>query len=214
MASRVSLATEMDGAPIFLISRLSGHFSALEADPRASLLVGEPGAGDPLAHPRMTVFGRAVRIDGGRRGHVRARFLARQPKAALYVDFADFAFWRLEVEGASLNGGFGKAFAMARSDLVIRADPELEAMEAGAVDHMNEDHPDAVALYAEVLLKRDPGPWRLACFDPQGLDLICGDQTARLWFDPPLRRADALRQTLAALAKRARQERDGACAPR
>ena len=52
--SRVSLATAMDGSPVFLISRLSGHFANLESDPRCSLLVGEPGKGDPLAHPRIT----------------------------------------------------------------------------------------------------------------------------------------------------------------
>lgn len=204
MASRVSTATDMAGAPVFLISQLSNHFGALEADPRASLLLGDPGRGDPLAHPRITVFGRAARISGDDGDRVRARFLARHPKAALYVDFGDFAFWRLEVEGASLNGGFGKAYAVAREDLIRPSGPEFETMEAGAVAHMNEDHADAVALYATALLGQEPGAWRLACLDPQGLDLACGDQTARLWFDPPLRSAEELRPRLVELAKRAR----------
>ncbi|MEM6374522.1 MAG: pyridoxamine 5'-phosphate oxidase family protein, partial [Pseudomonadota bacterium] len=95
MASRVSVASASDGCPVFLISQLSGHFGALEDDPRASVLLGDPGKGDPLAHPRITVFGRAVRIAEDARDHIRARFLARHPKAALYVDFPDFAFWRL-----------------------------------------------------------------------------------------------------------------------
>ena len=50
--SRVSLATAMDGSPIFLMSRLSSHCTNLMVDARCSLLVGEPGKGDPLAHPR------------------------------------------------------------------------------------------------------------------------------------------------------------------
>ncbi|MEM9139275.1 MAG: pyridoxamine 5'-phosphate oxidase family protein, partial [Pseudomonadota bacterium] len=138
MASRVSLATASDGAPVFLISQLSGHFGALERDGRSSILVGEPGRGDPLAHPRLTVFGRAAKVEGDERARLRARFLARHPKAALYVDFTDFAFWRLAVEGASFNAGFGKAYEMAPEDLLAPTDPALEEMEAGAVEHMNE----------------------------------------------------------------------------
>ena len=57
LASRVSLATAQTGDPIFLISRLSAHFGALEADQRCSLLIGEPGPGDPLAHPPHDIDG-------------------------------------------------------------------------------------------------------------------------------------------------------------
>lgn len=204
MASRVSLATDSSGAPVFLISRLSGHFAALEAEPRASLLIGEPGKGDPLAHPRITVFGRALRVGGPSRDRVRTRFLARHPKAELYADFADFAFWRLDLEGASLNGGFGKAYALTRDDLLSPTDDTFDNMAADAVVHMNEDHRDALSLYAERYADRAPGKWRLATMDLEGLDLTCGDDVARVWFDPPLVSADELRPRLVALAKRAR----------
>ncbi|MEM9784131.1 MAG: DUF2470 domain-containing protein [Pseudomonadota bacterium] len=207
MASRVSLATASDGAPLFLISQLSGHFGALEKDARASLLIGEPGRGDPLAHARITVFGRARRIGEEERGPIRARFLARQPKAALYVDFTDFAFWQLELEGASYNGGFGKAYALTQGDLVSAVDPGLDAMEAGAVEHMNDDHLDAIQLYAETALGKPGEGWRLACLDLEGMDMIRGDEVARLWFDPPLRSGEELRPRLVILAKQARAER-------
>jgi putative heme iron utilization protein len=49
LAGRVTLATAIAGRPVFLISQLSGHSGALEADPHASLLVGREGRGDPLA---------------------------------------------------------------------------------------------------------------------------------------------------------------------
>ncbi|MEM9148226.1 MAG: DUF2470 domain-containing protein [Pseudomonadota bacterium] len=204
MASRVSLATASDGAPVFLISQLSGHFGALEADARASVLIGEPGRGDPLAHPRITVFGRALRAEDAERPKTRARFLARHPKAALYADFGDFAFWRLEIEGASFNGGFGKAYALAGSDLATPTLAEFEEMEAGAVAHMNEDHSDAVSLYATVLLALEPADWQLACMDLEGLDIVAGDRAKRLWFDPPLTSPDDLRPRLVQLAKQAR----------
>ncbi|MEM6678563.1 MAG: DUF2470 domain-containing protein [Pseudomonadota bacterium] len=207
MASRVSLASESDGAPVFLISQLSGHFGALEADARASLLLGEPGRGDPLAHPRITVFGKAQRIADDERARIRSRFLARHPKAALYADFGDFAFWRLDLEGASFNGGFGKAYAMTREDLITPTDPDLQAMEAGAVEHMNEDHTDAIALYAAAAgasTGAGGDDWQLACLDLEGLDLVAGDAVARVWFDPPLTGAAELRPRLVAMAKTAR----------
>lgn len=204
MASRISMASDGSGNPLFLISQLSAHFSALEKDPRASVLLGEPGKGDPLAHPRITVFGNATLVTGPQRDTARARFLARHPKAELYVDFADFAFWQLNIEGASFNGGFGKAYAMTREDLIAPADGTLQDMEQEAVAHMNADHADAVALYATTLAGQADGPWKLACIDLEGLDLTLDDHVARVWFDPPLSSAEELRPRLVALAKSAR----------
>lgn len=206
MASRVSVASDVDGSPVFLISRLSGHFTALEDDARASILLGEPGKGDPLAHPRITVMGAACRLDGMNRDRVKARFLARHPKAALYADFGDFAFWRLEIARASFNGGFGKAYDLANDDLLAPVIPGLAELEPEAVGHMNADHPDAIQLYASVFAKQKGGPWVLACIDAEGFDLTFGDGVARVWFDPPLKSAEELRPRLVALAKRARAD--------
>jgi putative heme iron utilization protein len=201
--SRVSLATTMAGAPIFLASGLSAHFGNLEKDGRCSLLVGEPGKGDPLAHPRMTLIGRAERLaEGPERTAARARYLMRHPKAQLYVDFPDFAFWRMTVERVSLNGGFGRAYVPKPSDLLSQSSAlaDLSAMEAGAVAHMNADHQDAVTRYAARTGGTGDG-WRLACLDPEGLDLARGDESLRVWFDAPLTEAAALRPTLVALAR-------------
>jgi heme iron utilization protein len=114
LASRVGLATLGDGAPVMLLSGLAAHRAAIEADPRCSLLVGAVGKGDPLAHPRVTLVCRAEPISPGspEAAEARARYLARHPKAAIYVDLPDFRFFRLAVERASFNGGFGRAYAI------------------------------------------------------------------------------------------------------
>ena len=52
-ATRVAVATDVSGHPLILISNLAAHTPALRADPRCALLFGEPGTGDPLAHPRI-----------------------------------------------------------------------------------------------------------------------------------------------------------------
>jgi putative heme iron utilization protein len=201
--SRVSLATAMDGAPVFLISKLSGHFQNLVADPRCSLLVGEPGKGDPLAHPRMTLLGTAEIIDSdGARDHIKQRYLRRHPKSALYADFPDFAFWRFSTSRASLNGGFGKAYNFASSDLAtpLVGLEGLADFEHGAVEHMNADHADAVDRYAAQVGAKQGG-WKLATLDPEGLDLTKGDDSIRLWFDAPIASPQELRPVLVALAK-------------
>ena len=205
--SRVILATTMDGRPVFLISSLSPHFAALDADPRASLLVGEPGKGDPLAHPRMTVIGRAGRASREDiHSSIRRRFLAKHPKSELYVDFGDFAFWTFEPERISLNGGFGKAFELQPDDLLTSMDgmDDLIASEAGAVEHMNDDHTDAIDNYAKATGQRETG-WKLASLDPEGVDLVRGDASARVWFEQPMATADDLRPALVKLAKESQQ---------
>ena len=108
------MATDPDGAPLTLISTLASHTGALQADPRCSLLLGEPGPrGDPLTHPRLTLDCTAHITD---KAPLRDHYLAQHPKAKLYIDFSDFLMVRLDIQSALLNGGFGKAFRMTATD--------------------------------------------------------------------------------------------------
>jgi putative heme iron utilization protein len=112
LVSRVGLATLADGAPLIVVSHLAQHSAALDADPRCSLLVGNVGKGDPLAHPRITLICRAALLPPEERAGAREGYLAVHPRAAVYVDLPDFRFFRLEIERASFNGGFGRAYAI------------------------------------------------------------------------------------------------------
>ena len=111
-ASRIAL-TPADGSFLTLVSDLAPHTDALRQHPRASLMIGEPGKGDPLAHPRLTVSVTAEFIDK----QDAAAYLAHQPKAKLYIGFSDFHLVRLTICDALLNGGFGKAYRMSPADL-------------------------------------------------------------------------------------------------
>ncbi|MGY6645247.1 MAG: HugZ family pyridoxamine 5'-phosphate oxidase [Salinarimonas sp.] len=210
LATLVSLATAIDGAPLFLLSQLSAHRTNLERDPRASLLLAARGKGDPLAHPRLSLTGRVYRVmEEPEAARARTRFLARHPKAKLYADFTDFAWFRMEVESGHLNGGFARAAALTRDDLILDltgADALLDAHD-GAVAHMNDDHADALALYATRLTGAEEaggGVWRTTGLDPEGLDLACGDHCTRIPFPTPVTTPDALRAVLVDLAKKAR----------
>ncbi|MFO0294159.1 MAG: DUF2470 domain-containing protein [Rhodospirillales bacterium] len=81
---------------------------------------------------------------------------------------------------------------------------ELAAAESGVVAHMNEDHADAVQLYATRLLGRQGEGWRMTGVDPEGADLRRGGEVARLGFDRRATTAEAARVELVRLVKRAR----------
>jgi hypothetical protein len=201
--SRVLLGIDIDGTPVILVSALSTHTQALSADIRCSLLTGEAGKGAPLAHARLTVQCEAEKVgrDSTTHTRIRERFIRRHPKAQLYVDFPDFAFFRLTPLKASLNGGFGRAYVLPGEDLMIRSPAldDLAAMETGAIEHMNSDHSDAASKYAQLYCKAKGTGWRICGLDAGGVDLASGDQLKRLEYDVPLQSSGELRPALVKL---------------
>ena len=117
--SRVQLSTDKDGSIITLISTLSAHTKCIAANPKCSLLIGEPAKGDPLAHPRISVPVVAMQIEHGSAEYaqIRSSHLKHYPKAQLYVDFGDFCFFKLTPQNAALNGGFGKAYELTQAEV-------------------------------------------------------------------------------------------------
>jgi len=203
-ASLVTIATDVDGTPLFLISTLALHTKNLLADARASLLFdGTDATGDPLAGGRVTVMGRAVRTQ---RATARERFLARQDHARGYADFPDFAFYELVPERAHFIGGFGRIVDLAPADFLtdLSDASALVAAHADIVEHMNDDHAAAIALYATELARAPGGPWRMTGLDPDGFDLVCDGMACRLPFTKRVTTPDAARQELVALVGVAR----------
>jgi len=207
-ASLVNVATDSDGSPLILISRLATHTANLETDGRGSILLATSGRGDPLAYPRLTLIGTFTRLarEDSDETRARRRFLLRHPKSELYAGFADFSFWRLGVVSAHLNAGFARAADLTAADVMTDTSgaENLVAAEESAVEHMNEDHAEAVRLYASKLLGAGDGPWRLTGLDPEGLDLALGDATLRLPFPRRVTSADELRAMVVDFAKQAR----------
>ncbi len=208
LASRVGVATDLNGTPMILVSGLAAHTGAILADPRCSLLLGEPGKGDPLAHPRISLACVARKLERGSEEQQRAarRYLNRHPKAKLYAELGDFNYFRLDVQQASLNGGFGKAYSLTRNDIIAdhAANASLAEREQGAVDHMNNDHLDAIALYATEFAGAPAGGWILTGIDSEGLDLAAGDDQRRIFFPAPLKDAAEMRTILVEMAKEGR----------
>lgn len=200
---RVSVSTDQSGTPIMLVSELSTHTKALKTDPRCSLLLGEPGKGDPLAHPRVSLICKAEPIarDCQDYTNVRARFIRRHPKAKLYVDFGDFWFFRLAPEMASLNGGFGKAFELTPIDFLIDQSniDNLVDAEQSAVEHMNDDHADFVDKIAHQRAGEPETGWQLISLDAEGVELARRDRIIRCDFGEKLSSSAQLKDALIGL---------------
>ncbi len=206
LTTLVGVASDFDGAPLFLISTLARHTKHLASDPRASLLLAEePERGDPLNHPRITLNGRIERAADPR---ARARYLQRNPKAKLYADFADFAFFRLAIESVHFNGGFGRADALAPADVLASREGEAALAEAEArlVDWVNALGDDVVARLAQ---HRHSGRqvWRAIGLDAEGLDLAAGGRAARVQFAAPARDAADWRARLEGVVEQQDQRR-------
>jgi heme oxygenase (biliverdin-IX-beta and delta-forming) len=202
-ASLLLTATEPDGSPIFLISKLALHTKNLTADARASLLIDATGTdADPMAGARITLIGEARPTTSAT---ARRRFLARHPNAG-YADFPDFSFYAFDIASAHFIGGFGRIHDLPRSDLLIDV-AGAEALienEPGIVGHMNEDHADAIELYATRLLGGTPGDWRMTGIDPEGCDLVLGARALRLPFANRITNGEEARKELVRLVGEAR----------
>lgn len=202
-ASLVLAAVDHDLSPILLLSDLAEHTNAITSDGRVSLLFdGTGGLDQPLTGARVTLLGRAARTTDERLGQ---RFLAHHPDAAMYAGFKDFHFYRVALERAHLVAGFGKIRWLEAADLLpVPVPADLAESESGIVSHMNEDHADALQLYAQKLLGLPGTDWRMTGIDAEGIDLRWAGQVARLPFDAPLASVAEARKALVALVGRAR----------
>jgi heme iron utilization protein len=83
--------------PIFLISTMAMHTHNIIADPRSSLLVTQPDAGDPLGAPRVTLVGNVLQTPETDVAAARELYLERHANSRNWVDFDDFGFYQMNV---------------------------------------------------------------------------------------------------------------------
>ncbi len=89
------------------------------------------------------------------------------------------------------------------------ADPITPDVSQRICQHMNDDHADAVVLYAKVFGGvAEAAAAEMATIDPQGMDLLVevnGDiQPVRITFDHELKDSEDAHQTLIAMLKQTR----------
>lgn len=211
--SLVAYSVLADGSPLLCISEMAEHTRNAHQDSRAGLLVTGLAAdddSDPLDRPRASLVGHLRRHDPS--PDEIARHTAVHPGVTEYVDFPDFAWWRLEIGSARYVGGFGHMSWVSGAE-VAAAEPDPVLADAhGAVAHMNADHADACLDMVRWLGGLpDAVAARVHSIDRHGLTLyadlptVAPLATVRLAFaEAPLASADAVRSAVIELTHRAR----------
>ncbi|BCP55887.1 pyridoxamine 5'-phosphate oxidase [Kaistia sp. 32K] len=182
-ATLVTIGTLPDGRPILSLSDLAVHTHNLKRDPRASLLLVAPGGegGNPLAGARITLVGTFEKTEDP----VAAwRYAQHQGKAARASALPGFHYYVMNVTNSHLVAGFGNIAQVPGKDLIPDYSDcqELLDGEKGVVEHMNDDHADAIGFYAIKLLNLPAGAWRMTGCDPDGIDIATSELRARLPF--------------------------------
>jgi heme iron utilization protein len=198
------------GRPIFLISTMAMHTHNLQADRRASLLVIQPDAsGDPLGSSRVTLIGNVVPIPELEVAEARKLYLARYDNSRYWVDFEDFAFYRMDVLDVYYVGGFGVMGWVSADEYGHAQSDPLADSAAEIVQHMNADHKDALTLLARAFAGMESQEAEMTSVDRLGFHVRLktneGMRGVRIAF---LREVSSLvetREVFIEMVKRARQ---------
>ncbi|SCX04504.1 HugZ family pyridoxamine 5'-phosphate oxidase [Agrobacterium rosae] len=193
-----NIAVEPDGTPFFFTARLALHARNIEADPRISLVLAPFNKGDALTLPRLTLVGKAVLMVGDEVPLAKARYIARYPKAKLYLSLPDTQLYRLNIEGVQINGGPARnASNITPTDLRtdLSGADELEA----EIARLNAIKGEASRL--AVMAGRKSGAWKITSIDPDGINLASVSDLARLWFEERVENVNQLAKTLTQTAK-------------
>ncbi len=197
------------GRPTFLISSMAMHTQNLGTDPRASLLVAQPGwTDDPLAGARATLIGEGRRVEGDLSATVRAEYLERHPNARSWVDFDDFAFYVMDVVDVYYVAGFGAMGWVDAGDYAAASPDPLVDVEGAIVSHMNADHADALVTYCRHYAGVAADSATMTAVDRLGFRIRarCGErlQGVRINFPSEVRSSEQARTVLVGMLRDAR----------
>ncbi|MBO0130953.1 HugZ family pyridoxamine 5'-phosphate oxidase [Agrobacterium burrii] len=197
-----NIGIEPDGTPFFFAAGLTLHARNMEADPRISLTLAPFGKGDALTLPRLTLVGKVEVMDADDVPLARQRYIARYPKAKLYLSLPDTRFYRLRTQGVQINGGPARnASNITPADLRtdLSGAEELMAATESEAARLNAIKGEAARL--AVLAGAKTGRWTITSIDPDGIDLASANDLARLWFAARVETVKQFEKALALLLK-------------
>lgn len=208
--SVVELLPLEEGNFVVFVSNMADHTKNLKKDPRGSILVADGfGNGYALALSRATFMGTFEKVKEGSSLY-RDKYLELHPEANIYIDFPDFAFYKLNVERVRYIGGFGRmSWVEGPSYLEAAPDPLWQRAE-GIIKHMNDDHQQNMRDYAKVFgdVTGELDSIEMTCVDRFGFELRAEQngrgKTIRISFSEEVQEAGQVRKEMVAMAKQAR----------
>ncbi len=204
--SLMPYAIDERGQPILLVSSMAVHTQNLNADPRASLFVPQPGvSGDPLGSARVTLLGQV----GPAGPEFRELYLARYENARYWIDFTDFSLLKLTVEDVYFVGGFGVMGWIGAPEYAAAMPDPLADVSTEILEHMNKDHADVLVLLARAYAGVEADKARMLAVDRLGFELRLETQGrvhgTRVAFPREVTSVGESRIVLIEMAKQARE---------
>ncbi|MGH9767430.1 MAG: HugZ family protein [Blastocatellia bacterium] len=187
-----------DGEPTMLISDIAQHTRNIKRNHKVSLTVFDQGADDPQASGRLTWIGDAELINSSDT-EIRHRYLRYFPSAESYFETHDFSLYCIHLRRARFIGGFGQIYWI-EPDAMLVKNPFRET-ERSIVEHMNQDHEQALFHYCKVLKETEVDAVMMAGIDREGFDMLADGRKLRIDFDAPISTAQDARATLVRLAR-------------
>lgn len=201
------------GEPIIYISEIAEHTRNLRADARVSLIIQDANAArDPQAGARVTLMGYCMPVTAPYLEDAGRRYQQRFPTSAGFSATHDFTLFQILVSSARFIGGFGEIYWLERAEYINTAASSLDPLAPHAemiCNHMNEDHADALRLYAAVFAETPAEAARMIHVDSAGFDMIAIQEGrhkhVRIAFAAPVTTTTEARAALVEMVKHARQ---------
>ncbi|MDP8171173.1 DUF2470 domain-containing protein [Pasteurella skyensis] len=148
MGSVAPFIIDHTGCPVIYTATVAERTKNIVANSKASLFMREVRRNHRIETGwRLGVMGDLLEIDDNEDlMRVRRSYFHHYPKAAMYENFHEFKFYRLNVKMARVILGFGR-IAWVEGDVLRRASVFDENTEQKIIEHMNQDHIEAMEKY-------------------------------------------------------------------
>ncbi|MFT7618332.1 MAG: putative heme iron utilization protein [Planctomycetota bacterium] len=196
-------ATMHDGRVVILVSDIAQHTKNMKADDKVCLTVMHNADGNKQEQGRATLIGHIELVPEDRVTEVSERYFAFFPEARHYSKAHAFSYYSLSPERVRYIGGFGKIFWIEKPEWHLDT-PEWAADEAGMVEHMNDDHEDALKSMAKFFCGLEAEEVTLVAIDVEGCHIKADRAIGYIPFDEPATTSEEVRHAMVALTKTSR----------
>lgn len=227
--SIVPFAIDNDGMPYILVAEIAAHTKNMLIDSKSCLFISHPNPkGDPQANWRASIFGMFKRIITPSRKNnfeqkdldeciliseeeerkMLVRYCQRVPNAKNYIETHNFYFWKMEnIEKVRYIAGFGKICWIEGNEAAQEiSDLEIEKIKTESIEHMNEDHEDAMIAIYEGLHNLSPKSVKMIDLDAGGIMMQSFEPEHSIYTSFGKRiKADNLRIEIINLVKKSRE---------
>lgn len=209
-----------NGDIVIYASDIAQHAKNIHANSKVSLFIHDVSEEDSQASARVTVLGNASADEVSEADQ--QRYFRLFPQAKTYVEAHDFRFYLIKTIRVRYIGGFGEIYWLPE-DFWRKSFVNIDETEVGAIEHMHQDHADALQAIAQFALglalpeqqnqspeqKQEQGQGQkieMLSIVHNGMHLNVAGQTIFVPFITGLTQPDDMRKAVVEITKHARAE--------